>query len=142
MMPSIATTLETLRTDLAESLNSKVFIGAPDDDEPGLYVFPIHHGISSALRALEPRPETQPRRPGFSLECLMLAQPGDDFDVIDEGVAFIHEHPVLEMDGATARLIVSDESPDEAASIFLAAGISYRLHIRFRISVEPDPPGR
>ena len=71
----------------------------------------------------------------------MLAQPADDFDIIDEGAAFIHQHPILEIDGGTARLIVSDESPNETASIFLAAGISYRLHIRFGIHVEPDPPG-
>lgn len=141
-MPSISTTLETLRTALAERVNSKVVIGAPEVNEPGLYVFPIHHGISPAPRSLRLQPETRPRRPGFSLECLMLAQPGDDFDIIDEAAAFIHQHPILEIDGGTARLIVSDESPNETATIFLAAGISYRLHIRFAIHVEPDPPGR
>lgn len=140
-MPSISTTLETLRTALAERVNSKVFIGAPEVNEPGLYVFPIHHGISPALRSVRFQPETRPRRPRFSLECLMLAEPVGDFDIIDEGASFIHQHPILEIDGGTARLIGSAEPPGETANVFLAAGISYRLHIRFGIHVEPDQPG-
>jgi len=141
MTPLISITLETLRTDLAAAASSKVFVGAPDTAEPGLYIFPIYHGISPALRSVGNVPETSVRRPGFSLECLMLAEPGEDFDIIDEGATFIQQHPILEIEGATARLIVSDQSPDEAANIFLAAGISYRLYICFRIRVEPDPPG-
>src|SRR6056297_1461588 len=141
MPPSISTTLETLRASLAANSSSNVFIGAPDPAEPGLYVFPIYHGISPALRSIPTGPATHPRRPGFSLECLLLAEPGGDFDAIDEGASFIQMHPILDIDGATARLIVSDQSPDEAANIFLAAGIPYRLYIHFRIRIEPAPPG-
>ena len=141
MTPSISATLETLRASLAAKTSAKVFIGAPNQAEPGLYVFPIYHGISPALRSIPNSPEMHPRRPGFSLECLLLAEPDGDFDVIDEGASFIQMHPILDIDGATARLIVSDQSPDEAANIFLAAGIPYRLYISFRIRVEPAPPG-
>lgn len=141
MTPSISTTLETLRSELASRTQSSVFIGAPDDHEPGLYVFPLHHGISPALRPFASAPAARARRPGYSLECLMLAAPGGDLGVIDKAASFLHEHPVLEVDSTVAQLIVSDDSPSETASVFLAAAISYRLYIRFRIRVEPAPAG-
>ena len=139
MTPSISTTLEAFRNELAAQVRSNIFVGAPDDDEPGLYVFPIHHDISS-MRPPPNAPAERSRRPGYSLECLMLAAPGEDFEMIDQGATFLHEHPILEIDGTIARLTVSDEVPGETAGIFLAAGISYRLYIRFRIRVEPTRP--
>lgn len=134
MTLSISSTLQAVRDRLASEMGDvDVFMGGPGEETPGLYIYPI--SVDPLLAPLRPggRQSSSPPADGLALDCLLLAEPADAFDLVDRARSVVLASPVLRIDATTLRLVPQTVSRAELAAVFLAAGISYRICVGLHI---------
>ena len=132
---SLPTALSTLCETLRTGLGVPVALGLPETAEPALHVWPWR--LEELADAAHPPVHTLPHRPGTRLatpaqavHLLLMVQPANTA----EGLRWLAEarmvllaHPVLQVEGATAQVLLSPLPVEQLTSLFLAARLPLRL---------------
>lgn len=121
--------LNTLCDYLKGRLEMNVIAGRPDENVPGLYVWPWR---------IVPKPEIRnalPRNPGrggsnFRMHCLLFVTAADTRETIAKlelaGQA-IEADPILEGSAGPLRVMLETITTEELASLFMAARLQLTL---------------
>jgi len=135
MQPSIVSVLDSIHAEVDSRIEAEVFLGAPDDTSPGVYIVPIQYIESHTHHIVSSNRSDDRSAPGYTITCMMVACPANNYAAIDSGIKYLHDHPVLEAGNETIRLTPSFPSLDELTQIFVSAGISLRLSVMFEVRV-------
>ena len=133
MKPSIASVLESIRNHIASSVDSDVFLGAPDDSVSGVYIFPFHFREDPNKRNT-PVDRTQGSQfHAYVIKCLLMTNPPSDFETLGRGLEYLHGHPIVDLEEERGQITISNNSAEELSRVFLGSGIVYRLAVGFDV---------
>lgn len=123
--------LAVLRDMLRAETGQAVFIGRPDEDVPGLYLWPWKLSVQSNLSNMPPirqRDFLRTKRPEFPLQLGVLVLPMaaseiESCDALAAAFRAMNDHPVLVADDTRGQVRMDAMSTDELATVFTAAGL-------------------
>ncbi len=133
MQPSIESVLESIRAQVASCVEVEVFLGMPDDTNPGVYIVPIRYIETTAFRNFPSSRSDERSAPGYEIACMMVACPANDYAAIGSGIKCLQDHPVLETGNETIQFSISALSLEELTQLFVSMGISLRLSAIFDV---------
>ena len=129
MKLSIADMLESIRGLVALNVGVDVFLGAPDDSVPGMYIFPFH-----LEEAQEPINRTgNARQRQYVIRCMLMTSPSTDFETLGQGLECIQDNPVVESSKGKFQVTMSNASTKDQARVFAGSGIVRRLAVIFEV---------
>jgi len=131
MKPSIASVLESIRNHIASSVDSDVFLGAPDDSVSGVYIFPFHIREDPVIRSTRADRTQDSQFHAYVIGCLLMTNPPSDFETLSQGLECLHSHPLVDLEDERGQITMSNNSAEELSRVFLSSGIVYRLAVGF-----------
>jgi hypothetical protein len=135
MTLSFAEHIETTRNKIAKATSLNVKIGMPDDLHPGLYLFPYQFSVDPQLpvRNLSTRQIESQINAAYYVKCLLIPNPSNDYASLNAGLNYICSNPVLQSSTGRVSVIPENVSTEELTSLFISAGVTYRLSIPFQM---------
>lgn len=133
MKPSIASVLESIRNHIASSVDSDVFLGAPDDSVSGVYIFPFHIREDPVIRNTRADRTQDSQFHAYVIGCLLMTNPPSDFETLSQGLEYLHSHPLVDLEDERGQITMSNNSAEELSRVFLSSGIVYRLAVGFDV---------
>ncbi|NQU49702.1 MAG: hypothetical protein HQ519_13710 [Planctomycetes bacterium] len=133
MKPSIANTLDSIKALISKSVDVEVFLGAPDDSVPGVYVFPFHLSEVAIARRRSLDRQGQDHRHQYVIQCMLVVSPSTDFETLGRGLDCLQDNPVVESANGGCQIAMSSASAEDQNRVFSAAGILQRLAVGFEV---------
>ncbi|MCU7810571.1 MAG: hypothetical protein KZQ77_04955 [Candidatus Thiodiazotropha sp. (ex Notomyrtea botanica)] len=128
MTVSISNVIEIVRTAIASCTDTNVALGAPVESKPGLYLYAYRLSETPFLRNTEAT-----NNQSYSLHCLLLPHPPNNYGVLDDGLRCLKEQPILDADEEAVMITVSSLTTEELTQIFRSAAVAHRLAIPFEL---------
>jgi len=133
MILSLAEHIETIRNKITTSTGVNVIHGMPDGSAPGLYLFPYNFSVdphihNKPIRGIKPQTMAS-----YNVKLLLIPSPSIDYEILNKGLDCINDNPILESKSGTANVALENVSTEELTSVFISAGIPYRLSLPFKM---------
>lgn len=133
MISPLAEHLETIRNKITSSTGVNVTHGIPDDSLPGLYLFPYNFSVdpnihNKPMRGIKPQTIA-----AYNVKLLLIPSPSIDYEILNRGLDCINDNPVLKSKNGTVNVVLENVSTEELTSVFISAGISYRLSLALKM---------
>jgi hypothetical protein len=130
-MSMLTSALAAICDMLGTQTAAEVFLGLPDNNAPGIYVWPWRLGQNVVSKNAPPVRTTPPdiRPPVASdvtIHFLVLVKPAltaDGLSKLDAARQAILDHPILNVDGKDTELLITSLSHPDLAALFTAASL-------------------
>lgn len=144
---TLAASLTALCDLLRTNTGAEVFLGEPDDESPGIYVWPWRIEDQPRARNL-PGVGAPTLRPGATVRLLILVRPAlsvEGLSRLDAARAAIDANPVIDLPGTRIGIMFERIGDDDLARVFLAASIPLTICVAARLTAvdsqgEPTAP--
>jgi len=133
MILSLAENIETIKNEIAAFTGVNVKHGMPDDSEPGLYLFPYNFSVDPQFRNITTRDIKSQTTTSYHVRFLLIPGRSIDYVALNKGLNYISVNPVLETKRGAVRFILENVPTEELTSVFISAGVTYRLSVPFKM---------
>ena len=133
--------LNTLCDYLRGRLAMNVAGGRPDENVPGIYVWPWRIVPKPEIRNSLPHSHSGPGVVSFRVNCLLFITPADTLESLaklDLAGQAIQANPILEGAAGRLRVTLDPIGTEELAALFIAARLQLTLCLPF--ALEGSPP--
>lgn len=128
---AISIQLAALRDMLRSETGQAVFIGRPDEDMPGLYLWPWKLSVQSSLSNMPPirqRDFLRTKKPELPLQIRVLVLPMaasgiESCDALAAALRAMNDHPILVAADTRGQVRMDAMPTDELTTVFTAAGL-------------------
>ena len=132
---AISVQLTTLRDMLQAETGQAVFIGRPENDVMGLYLWPWKLDVPANLRTMSPVPQREflkAKKSELPLRIRVLVLPMaasgiENCDALAAALKAINDHPVLVAADMRGQVRIDVMSAEELAALFTAAALPLTL---------------
>lgn len=108
-------------------------LGTPLENQPGLYIFSYQFAEDASLRVPPSKGTRVTPARSYTLRCLLMTNPAEDYAALDEGRKCLKDRPVITLQDKTINAMLTLLSTDELTQIFSSAGVTLRLAIAFEL---------
>lgn len=128
MTVSISNVIEIVRAAIASCTDTNVTLGTPVESKPGLYLFAYRFSEAPFLRNIDATSNHS-----YSLHCLLLPHPPNNYGVLDDGLRCLKDQPILDHDEGAVEIAVCSLTTEELTQVFRSAAVTHRLAIPFEL---------